>query len=234
MANDTTFTGDRHAPMRSPLATLERRFVDYWTPRFPCLIETHHLTMLTLLWSAIVVLAGWLVVRTGSRHWLWLSSLMLFLQWFTDSFDGSVGRYRDTGLRRWGFYMDHFLDYVFMACVFGQYAFLVPPHSAPLILVMVPLYGAFEVNSWLEYGATGEFHITYGGVGPTEIRLAFILLNTVIIFTGAEWLAQVVPWMIAAGLIGLAFIVARTQKKIWRLDMAEKAARNADDTKPDE
>ncbi len=46
------------------------------------------------------------------------------LQWFTDSFDGALGRHRDTGIPRWGFYMDHFLDFVFMCPVFIGWSFL--------------------------------------------------------------------------------------------------------------
>ncbi|MCK5801760.1 MAG: hypothetical protein KAI66_02960 [Lentisphaeria bacterium] len=225
MGESQRFTGDKHAPMKSPLAGPETRLINAWTPRFPRWIETYHLTMMTVAWSLLLLLAGWLAARTGCRHWLWLSSVMLALQWFTDAFDGSIGRYRDTGLRRWGFYMDHFLDYIFMACVFGHYAFLLPPPSASLVLVMVPVYGAFEVNSWLEYGATGEFHITYGGVGPTELRLVFILLNTVIIFAGTAWIAPVLPWALGASLAMLPVLVFKTQRKIWAMDMREKAER---------
>jgi hypothetical protein len=39
---------------------------------------------------------------------------MLGPQWFTDCLDGALGRYRDTGIPKWGYYMDHFLDFVFM------------------------------------------------------------------------------------------------------------------------
>ena len=90
-----SFTGDRKAPMRSPLADLEHRLIEAWAPRFPRWIEGYHLTLLTIPWTLGLLAAGWL--GRQSLQWLWLSSAMLFLQWFTDSFDGKLGRLRDTG-----------------------------------------------------------------------------------------------------------------------------------------
>jgi hypothetical protein len=37
-------------------------------------------------------------------------SVMVFGQWFTDSLDGSLGKYRKQGLVKWGFFADHILD----------------------------------------------------------------------------------------------------------------------------
>ena len=44
------------------------------------------------------------------------------------------------------------------------------------------------VSSFLDYGATGSFKITHLGLGPTEIRLAFIGLNTALIVFGTRFL----------------------------------------------
>jgi len=224
---EPTFTGDRKVPLRSPFATWERKFVEANVDGFPRWIETYHLTLMTILWSAGVVLAGWLA-GGGNRQWLWLSSLLIALQWFTDCFDGALGRRRQTGLRRWGFYMDHFLDYLFMACVTGHYAFLVPEPARTWFLLLIPLYAGFEVNSWLDYGATGQFKITYNGLGPTEARLCFILVNTAVIFFGSGFLTVSIPWFMAALGIILAVTAFRTQRRIWAMDMAEKAAAGTD------
>lgn len=218
------FTGSTHAPMRSPLAAAERRFIDANLHRIPPWIGSHHLTLLTLAWSALLVAAAALARATGSLHWFWLSSLMIFLQWLTDSFDGSLGRARGAGLRRWGYHMDHFLDYIFMACVCGHYALVAGWPGAVWFLLLVPLYAAFEVNSWLEFGATGLFKITYAGLGPTEIRIFFIGVNTAVIFAGIGWAVAALPWFLAVLALLLVAVVWRTQRAIWAMDMAEKAA----------
>lgn len=220
------FKGDQKAPIVSPLARAEDRFIRFLLPHFPHWIQGNHLTMMTVPWSAGVVLAGW--QARESVHWLWLSSLMLVLQWFTDSFDGRLGKLRRLGIRRWGYFMDHFLDYVFMACVMGHYAFFVGEPAATWFLLLVPLYGAFEAVSWLEYGATGSFRITYLYVGPTEIRLVFVIVNTAVIFGGSTWLEASIPYALAALFLGLCGVVFGTQRRIWAMDMAEKAAGEVD------
>jgi len=220
---DQQFTGDKKVPLRSPLAAPEKRIVQWLTPRFPRFLETNHLTMMTVAWSAGLIAAGYLAARSNVQ-WLWLSSAMLFLQWFTDSLDGSIGRYRNTGLRKWGFYMDHFLDYVFMACVFTHYAFLVDHKTVVLLFVWALVYGGMEANSWLEYGATGQFKITYLGAGPTEVRLLFICINTGIIYGGIDWFRKALPWALGVVSVMLVFIVWRNSRRLWAIDMADKAA----------
>ena len=222
------FAGDKKAPLVSPLAAVEKRFVTYYAVKFPAWIEGYHLTLMTLAWTAGLILFGWLGRR--SLHWLWLSSLMLFLQWFTDCFDGALGRLRETGLRRWGYYMDHFLDYLFMSAIFIGYTFLVGPDSQFLLFILMLLYGAMMVHSFLEYGATNRFKITYLGLGPTEVRLLFIILNTLIIFWGPGLLVRILPWMAAVFALALCLIVYRSQKAIWALDMEEKKKRKNEAT----
>jgi phosphatidylglycerophosphate synthase len=228
-----TFTGDKKEPLVSPTARLEKRFVVWATARVPLWLGSQHLTTMTVAWSGLVVLSGWLAGR-GSLHWLWLSSLMLVLQWLTDSLDGSVGRTRGQGLKRWGYYMDHFLDYVFMACVMGHYAFVVGEPARTLFLLLAPLYAAFEVSSWLEHGATGTFRITFNGIGPTEVRLFHVLVNTGIVVWGTGWVIAALPWYMGVLTAMLAVTVWGTQRRIWDRDMTEKNREGGDQERNEE
>ena len=217
------FHGDKKLLLKSPLAKAERRLIDHWTPGFPRWIEGYHLTLMTILWSRGLILFGYLA--RSSLHWLWLSSLMLFLQWFTDSFDGALGRYRDTGIPKWGYHMDHFLDFVFMCAVLIGYALLFEDRSRILFLMLVPVYGSLMVNSYLSFAATNEFKITFLGLGPTEVRLLLILLNTALILFGTIFVRVALPYAFATGLIVVIVVVYRTQKYVWRIDMEDKRAR---------
>jgi archaetidylinositol phosphate synthase len=221
------FTGDKKAPMHSPLAKVERQFIDAWIPRFPPWIEGYHLTLLTIPWSVGLILFGWLA--TYNIHWLWGSSFMLFLQWFTDSFDGSLGRYRDTGIPKWGFHMDHLLDFIFMSAVFIGYAFLMrEPHSVHLMLIIGFIYAVLMVNSFLEFGAIGEFRITWLGTGPTELRLYFIIINCFLMGYGIGWLERMLPYLVGAFIASATYIVYMTQRRIWEIDMEVKRAKMAE------
>jgi len=228
MSPDKPFHGDKKLPLRSPLAKVERRFIDYWVPKFPRWIEGYHLTLATILWSAGTIVAGYLAQR--NIHWLWLASGMLFLQWFTDSFDGSLGRYRDTGIPKWGFYMDHLLDFVFMSAVFIGYALLFKGRSATIFFILVPIYGAFMVNSYLSFAATNEFKITFLGIGPTEARLVLIVMNTIIIVFGMAPVERVLPFVPWLAIPILTVVVARTQRYIWKLDMQDKRRREEENS----
>lgn len=217
------FGGDKKVVMRTLLAGWERRFIDSNVQKFPKWIEGYHLTLMTVLWSAGLMLFGYLARR--SVHWLWGSSAMLFLQWFTDCFDGALGRSRDTGIPKWGYYMDHFLDYVFMCSVLIGYSFLAEGVSRWLVLTLIPVFGCFVVSSYLAFGATGEFKITYLGAGPTEVRIGFIVLNCLIIVFGTGWIERILVYVLAVSLIVLCVVVYRTQKYIWNVDMNDKAKR---------
>ncbi|NLH17736.1 MAG: hypothetical protein GX455_14255 [Phycisphaerae bacterium] len=219
------FTGDKKLPMTTLLAGVERKFIDANVTRFPRWIEGYHLTLMTIPWSLGLILFGWLAAKTGSLHWLWLSSLMLFLQWFTDCFDGALGRHRDTGIPKWGFYMDHLLDFVFTAAILVGYSFLLNGFSRQIIYGLIPVFGTFMASSFLSFGATGHFKITYLGTGPTEIRIWFIVLNTALILFGTRWIEPLLPYIFGISIASLCAIVFRTQKYIWAIDMTDKQAR---------
>ena len=101
------------------LSPLERRLVPLVIPRIPLWLETYHLTMLTFLWSGLILAFSYLAA--GNIRWLWAVSLMIALQWVTDYYDGKIGKHRNTGLVRWGYYMDHLLDYFFLASILIGY-----------------------------------------------------------------------------------------------------------------
>jgi phosphatidylglycerophosphate synthase len=220
---DKAFGGDKKLPMKSLLARYERRLIDSNIHRFPNWIEGYHLTLMTVPWSIGLIIFGWLA--RNNYHWLWGSSMMLFCQWFTDSFDGALGRYRDTGIPKWGFYMDHFLDFVFMSSVLIGYSFLLDGSNRQIVYLLIPVSGCFIVSSYLAFGATNEFKITYLGAGPTEIRIYFIILNCLIIWLGIGWIEKVLIYILIVLIAVVGIVVYRTQKYIWKIDMAEKRTR---------
>ncbi len=223
MTTSTPFRGDKKLPMNSILGRVEKQLIASTVTLFPRWIEGYHLTLLTLVWSAGLIGFGYLA--QFNRHWLWLSSLMIFLQWFTDSYDGALGRLRDTGIPKWGYYMDHLLDHGFLCAIFIGYSFLVNDGAARLLYVLALIFTAFMTSSYLAFAATNEFKITYLGFGPTEMRIAFIALNIALILFGSRFLEAALPYLIPLSVLVLGVIIFRTQKYIWSVDMQEKQAR---------
>ena len=214
-----TFQGDKKFG-RSLLAAPEERFRQWLLPMVPPWLETYHLTATTVLWSILVLLFSFLARH--NVHWMWLTSLMIVMQYVTDLLDGAVGRQRDTGLIKWGFYMDHFLDYIFLCSMLVGYGWLFPQHYGLLLLLVLMTFGAFMVNSFLSFAATNQFRIAYLGVGPTEIRIAFIVVNALICFLNPEYVRAALPYVLGFAVFGLFVTVVRTQKELWDADMKEK------------
>ena len=219
---DTQFAGDKKKGDWL-LAKAESRMVNWMVPRVPPFIETYHLTLLTLVWSIGIVACGYFARE--NINWLWLGSLFIFLQYMSDVLDGAVGRYRDTGLVKWGYYMDHFLDFVFLASVITGYALIMTDIPWYWFLALMVIGAGFMANMFLSFAATNEFRISVLKIGPTEARIFFVAVNTAIILFGASWVEHLLPFVAVSLTVALGFVVFLTQKRIWNMDMEEKKRR---------
>ena len=210
------------------LKPLERRLEPIILPRIPSWIESHHLTMLTVVWCLGILGFSYLAVR--DIRWLWAVSLMIVFQYITDYFDGKLGKYREAGLERWGYYMDHLLDYFFLASVIIGYSFILPEGSRYQLLFMLMLFGAYDMSTFLAFAAMEELKISYLKFGPTEFRLALVVINGLLVQFGTRHMINGLKYANVGALVGLCVLVYQTQKKIWRIDMARKKgiARAAD------
>ena len=218
------FAGDKKVG-QSILGPAETKFKNAVVPHIPKSIETYHLTMTTVLWSIGMALCGYLC--RFNIAWTFGMSAMMVLQYISDLFDGAVGRYRDTGLVKWGFFMDHFLDFIFACSIVAAYAMMSPDEQdlGWYFYGLMACSGGLMVNSFLKFASTNEFEIFFYGIGPTEIRLGYIIINTVIFFFGVKIFKFWVPFLLIANLCTLSYMVWNTHRQLWKIDMDAKAAR---------
>ncbi len=210
------FAGDKKKG-QSLLGPIERKAIDWMIPRIPKPIMSHHLTALTALWSAMIILFGWL--STNNLQWLHGVSVMVFLQWLTDSLDGSLGKFRKQGLVRWGFFADHILDLIFAGSVVIAYSFLVEARWLQfLFLILLLVTCATMATSFLSFAATNQFQIAYYGLGPTEIRISYIVLNTFVAAAGTTIFSWGVPVVVAINLFAFAILAGQTSENLWAID----------------
>ena len=202
------------------LTPLERRIAPIVLSRIPAWLETHHLTMLTLVWSALILLFSYFAA--SDIRWLWPVSAMIFLQYVTDHYDGKIGKYRNTGLVRWGYYMDHLLDYFFLCSVIIGYAFILPERSRYQILFTLAIFAGYEMSTFLAFAATDRLKISYLKFGPTEFRLALIVINALLVQFGTRYMISGLKFVNVGGAIGLSLLIYRTHKVVWALDMNSK------------
>jgi phosphatidylglycerophosphate synthase len=202
------------------LTPLERRLAVRVLPRIPSWLETYHLTMLTLVWSGLILFFSYLA--RNDLRWLWGVSAMVAMQYVTDHYDGKIGKYRGTGLVRWGYYMDHLLDYFFLCSVIIGYSFILPERSRFQILIMLAIFAGYEVSTFLAFAATDRLKISYLKLGPTEFRVALIVINGLLVQYGTRQMVNGLKYVNIGAAIGLAFVIYRTHKVIWTLDMEHK------------
>lgn len=214
---DTTEFAGAQKTNTSFLSPLERRLAPIVIPRIPLWLETQHLTLLTVVWSLLILLFSSFAAH--NIRWLWMVSLMIAFQWATDHFDGKVGKHRNSGLVRWGYYMDHLLDYFFLCSIIIGYSFILPERSRFQLLLLLALFAAYDLSTFLAFAATDKLKISYLKFGPTEFRLALIIINGLLISFGTRYMISGLKWVNAGAAVGLIFLIYGTQKKIWHLDM---------------
>ncbi len=157
------------------LANPERQLLRAIATKLPHSIRPNHLTALGVV-GAVATGAAYML---SAQHiaWLWVASLMLVVNWFGDSLDGTLARVRRSERPRYGYYIDHIID-AFNTAVIGMGIGLSPYVRFELALVLVVLYLTLSINVYLESAVFGVFKMAYGKLGPTEVRIILVLANT--------------------------------------------------------
>ena len=89
---------------------------------------------------------------------------------------------------------------------------------------MLAIFAGYEVSTFLAFSATDRLKISYLKLGPTEFRLALIVVNGLLVQYGTRTMVNGLKYVNIGAAIGLALMVYRTHKVIWALDMKQKDA----------
>jgi archaetidylinositol phosphate synthase len=201
------------------LAAPERRLLCAVATRLPERVTSDHLTALGVLGAAITGIA-YALSRT-SPMWLFAASLGLVINWFGDSLDGTLARVRKQERPRYGYYLDHAVD-VFTTGLIGAGVGLSPYVGMSSALALVAAYLALSINIYLEAQVFHVFRLSYGRLGPTEVRLLLIIGNTALALANQTlWTAgQIRP---IANVTALLLAGGMTTLLLWRVGKNVKA-----------
>lgn len=150
------------------LSGAERRVLDWLCRRMPAGVTSDALTALGVVGAGLCCLGY--ALSGSSRAWLWLAVLGMALNWLGDSLDGSLARFRNRQRPKYGFFLDHMTDTLAMGLVVMGIG-LSPYVSLATALAALAAYYAMTILTMATCLATGVFRISFGGLGPTEIRL---------------------------------------------------------------
>jgi archaetidylinositol phosphate synthase len=157
------------------LAKHERRLLRAIAARLPRRILPDDLTALGVV-SAVAICLAYQATNLD-RSWLWAASALLVVHWLGDSLDGTLARVRGIERPRYGYYLDHLVDAISTACI-GSGLGLSPYMLLSTGALIVVAYLMCSINVYLESHTLGRFSIGYGRIGPTEVRVLLIALNT--------------------------------------------------------
>lgn len=158
---------------------LERPALQFLCRHMPAWVNPDMLTAIGVAGGLIVAVSYWL--SNFDKNFLWLADFGLALDWFGDSLDGSLARYRKVERFRYGYFIDHTLD------TFKQTIICIGLGLSPFVgfnYAMLTLVGYLQLGilTYVNTAVTGIFKISYGKIGPTEVRVIIIGANAIFYF----------------------------------------------------
>jgi phosphatidylglycerophosphate synthase len=191
---------------------LERPALAWLCEHMPRWVTPDHLTLVGVFAGLLIGVGYWLT--NLDRNYLWLVNAGFILNWFGDSLDGNLARYRKTERPKYGYFVDHTVDAITTACI------CIGVGSSPYVGMVYALfdlsaYLTISILVYIKTNVTGVFTISYGKFGPTEMRVMIMIVNTVFFFGTNPLLAlgsNTIPLydliaVIVAVLIFLYFII---------------------------
>jgi len=163
----------------SVLNAAEHKALVWLAARQPRWMTSNILTWIGIAGS-VVIAAGY-ILSNQNINWLWLATLGFLINWYGDSLDGNLARYRGTQRPIYGYYLDHTVDAINEICMFlgiGLSALL----NIWIAIAGLIIYLLLTINVSMNAHLKKEFKLTYAKLGPTELRLILIIVNTLFIF----------------------------------------------------
>lgn len=165
------------------LGFLERPALKWLAEHMPSWVTPDTLTWIGIL-ASILIFVSYILTHI-SRHFLWLASVGFILNWFGDSLDGSLARYRHIERPRYGFLVDHWVDAISVVLIFMGLG-ISPYVDFSIALIGIIVYLLISIMVYLITYVTGVFNMTSTKFGPTEARVLAVILNTAIFFIGTR------------------------------------------------
>jgi archaetidylinositol phosphate synthase len=213
----------------SVLASAEKRCLIWIAHRLPAWVNSDHLTTLAGVAMAAAGICYW--IGPGSPAAMGIAILMLGLNWFGDSLDGTLARVRHHERPRYGFYVDHVLDVIgifFLLAGFTLGGFMTPVVAAGFLVA----YYLLMVEIALATHAVGTFRISFWKFGPTELRLLLVVGTMAILrsphvtLAGERLLLFDVGGVVAIAALGITFLASamRNGRLLYELEPLPRRA----------
>ncbi len=191
------------------LGPLERPALRWLAAHTPAWANPDVMTAVGVFGAVLVFLSYWLT--NYNKNFLWLASLGFVINWFGDSLDGTLARYRHIERPKYGFFVDHTVDsfnsvLIFLGLGLSSYV------SFGVACLALIGYLLMSILVYVRTCIMAEYKISFGGFGPTESRVIAMMVNTLIYFTGSPTITlpigevRIFDWIVA-GITGILFLL---------------------------
>ncbi|MBQ7468534.1 MAG: CDP-alcohol phosphatidyltransferase family protein [Bacteroidales bacterium] len=164
------------------LNAAEKKVLVWLAERQPKWMTSDILTFIGFL-GAVIIAVGYAL--SANPVFLWLASFGWIINWYGDSLDGTLARVRKQQRPVYGFFIDHTVDCInesIMIIGIGMSPFM----QFDVAIMCLVAYLLISVYVYISAHLKGEFKLTYGKMGPTELRVIMIIVNTLWFF---------IPWL---------------------------------------
>ena len=174
----------------SVLNSLEHKALIWLASRQPKWVTSDMLTIVGTI-GAFLIGLGY-ALTSININFLWLSTFGLLVNWYGDSLDGNLARYRRKQRPIYGYYLDHTMDVINEAMMFFG-AGMAPFFDMRLTVAAFVLYLVLTLNVSMNAHLRSEFKLTYLKLGPTEFRLIIALANIILLCFGEKVFQSIIP-----------------------------------------
>lgn len=206
------------------LAASERRLLNWLCARMPMWVTPDKLTGFGTF-GALVIFLGY-SLSNFSVHALWLAILGYVMQWFGDSMDGSLARWRKIERPKFGYFIDHSVDGLVILLIMGGMG-MSEYVRMDVALFTLAGYLLLSIHAYLSARVLGELKLSYMFGGPTELRFVLIGLTLAMMWLGPD-AGRFGRWngfdlFVAAAAVLLNFLfIKQTLVTARRLDLMER------------
>jgi archaetidylinositol phosphate synthase len=154
------------------LAEPEKKTLLWLARRTPSWINSDHLTLLGM--AAMLIAGGSYWAARWHKLSLILVVISLALNWFGDSLDGTLARFRHCQRPRYGYYVDHVIDLFGVTALLAGLA-LSGYMSQLIAIALLAAFALVEAEVFLATYVQNIFRLSCFWVGPTELRIVLAI-----------------------------------------------------------
>lgn len=201
----------------SLLAPLERISLQWLARHMPAWVKSDHLTLLGF--AAMLVAGACYAVAQWWPGAFLIVNVCLAVNWFGDSLDGTLARYRNKQRPRYGFYVDHIIDafgILFVLCGLAISGYM----SLTIALATLVVYFMLSIDVYLATYTIGTFKLSFYKFSPTELRILLAIGNLRAMYRptghvfGERYLFFDIGATVAIALMAVVLIVSVTRNTI--------------------